>query len=102
MPSKKQRAKAKKQQEPEPEPEPEPEAEPEPESEMIKASELKWTTPGGTKRKGWSQKYYKGLSADQHEANNNWADSMRGMMKPTGQLMVPNLNKVFDINLNEQ
>ena len=44
----------------------------------------------------WSQIYFKGLTQDQHDANNHWFDSMRRMLKDNGKLFVPMLDKVFN------
>ena len=44
----------------------------------------------------WSQTYFEGLTQDQHDANNHWFDGMRKMLKDTGKLFVPILDKVFN------
>ena len=44
----------------------------------------------------WSKKYYKGFTEEQHKANDAWFKSQLGMLKDTGVLAVPNLQKVFN------
>lgn len=44
----------------------------------------------------WSKKYYKGLTEEQHKANDAWFKSQLGMLKDTGVVVVPNLQKVFN------
>ena len=44
----------------------------------------------------WSQRYYPGLTANQHQANNDWFRNMLEMLKDTGTLAVPNIQKVFN------
>jgi DNA modification methylase len=40
---------------------------------------------------GWSEKYYTGITREQHQANNDWFNSMRRMLKPGGLITVPDL-----------
>ena len=44
----------------------------------------------------WSEKYYEGLSEEQHTINNQWFKDMLSYLKDTGTLYVPNLNKSFN------
>ena len=43
----------------------------------------------------WSKKYYRGLPDWQHKENDAWFKKMLSMLKDTGVLVVPNLNKSF-------
>lgn len=43
----------------------------------------------------WSKKYYRGLPDWQHKENDAWFKKMLSMLKDTGVLIVPNLNKSF-------
>ena len=44
----------------------------------------------------WSQSYIKGLTISEHNANNNWFNSMLTMLKDDGILYVPMLDKSFN------
>ena len=44
----------------------------------------------------WSKKYYPGLTAEQHQVNDNWFHSQLALLKDTGVLGVPNIQKVFN------
>ena len=44
----------------------------------------------------WSEKYYEGLSEEQHRINNQWFMNMLNYLNDTGTLYVPNLNKSFN------
>jgi hypothetical protein len=44
----------------------------------------------------WSKKYYKGLNNKEHDANDAWFKNMLSMLKDTGILYVPNLDKSFN------
>ena len=44
----------------------------------------------------WSQTYFTNLTLDQHNANNNWFNSMLAMLKDDGILYVPVLDKQFN------
>jgi len=44
----------------------------------------------------WSKKYYKGLTEVQHKANDVWFKNMLKVLKNTGVLAVPNLQKTFN------
>ena len=44
----------------------------------------------------WSQSYIKGLTIDEHNANNEWFNNMLNMLKEDGQLYVPMLDKSFN------
>ena len=46
----------------------------------------------------WSQQNYKGLTPEQHRANNAWFAKMASITKPGGIIMVPNLGKAFYTN----
>lgn len=48
----------------------------------------------------WSQTYYKGLTANQHQANNQWLIQMTQFLKPGGHIVVPNLGKSFTVSNN--
>ena len=48
------------------------------------------------KKSNWSQTYFDDLTEDQHAANYHWFISMLNMLKPTGKLFVPMLNKAFN------
>ena len=45
---------------------------------------------------GWSEKYYPGLTDQEHKANNLWFRDMLKMLTNTGMLAVPNLRKSFN------
>ena len=44
----------------------------------------------------WSKKYYKGLTEVQHKANDVLFKNMLKVLKNTGVLAVPNLQKTFN------
>ena len=44
----------------------------------------------------WSQSYFTDLTPDQHDANNNWFRNTLSMLKDSGVLYVPILNKSFN------
>ena len=44
----------------------------------------------------WSQSYFTNLTPDQHDANNNWFQSMRDRLTDSGILYVPILDKEFN------
>ena len=44
----------------------------------------------------WSKKYYEGLTEAQHKANDVWFKNMLIVLKNTGVLFVPNLQKSFN------
>ena len=44
----------------------------------------------------WSQSYFTNLTSDQHDANNNWFQSMRDKLTDSGILYVPILDKEFN------
>ena len=44
----------------------------------------------------WSQCYFTNLTPDQHDANNNWFQSMRDRLTDSGILYVPILDKEFN------
>ena len=44
----------------------------------------------------WSKKYYEGLTEAQHKANDVWFKNMLKVLKNTGVLAVPNLQKTFN------
>ena len=44
----------------------------------------------------WSQSYMKGLTTDEHNANNEWFNNMLTMLKDDGILYVPMLDKSFN------
>ena len=44
----------------------------------------------------WSKKYYEGLTEAQHKANDVWFKNMLRVLKNTGVLAVPNLQKSFN------
>ena len=45
---------------------------------------------------GWSEKYYPGLTPEQHKVNDNWFCMMLAMLANTGILAVPSLHKFFN------
>ena len=53
--------------------------------------------PHNTKQ--WSQTYYKGLTQDQHIANNDWLMNMGSMAKV---VTVPNLGKSFTVSTDTE
>ena len=44
----------------------------------------------------WSQTYFTNLTLDQHNANNNWFKNTLAMLKDSGILYVPILDKNFN------
>ena len=44
----------------------------------------------------WSKKYYKGLTNTQHNINDDWFKNMLRVLKDSGILHVPNLDKSFN------
>ena len=44
----------------------------------------------------WSQSYFTNLTPDQHDANNNWFRNTLSMLKDSGVLYVPILDKNFN------
>ena len=44
----------------------------------------------------WSQTYFTNLTLDQHNANNNWFKNTVAMLKDSGILYVPILDKNFN------
>jgi len=44
----------------------------------------------------WSKKYYEGLTEAQHKVNDIWFKNMLRVLKNTGILFVPNLQKSFN------
>tara|TARA_R100000951_G_scaffold113971_1_gene117176 strand:+ start:157 stop:318 length:162 start_codon:yes stop_codon:yes gene_type:complete len=44
----------------------------------------------------WSKKYYTDLTDAQHDVNDAWFKNMLSMLNDTGILYVPNLNKSFN------
>ena len=44
----------------------------------------------------WSKKYYLGLTEEQHQVNNDWFHSQLKLLKNTGVLVVPNIQKRFN------
>ena len=44
----------------------------------------------------WSKKYYKGLTNTQHNINDDWFKNMLRVLKESGILYVPNLDKSFN------
>tara|TARA_B100001113_G_scaffold163045_1_gene133459 strand:- start:94 stop:339 length:246 start_codon:yes stop_codon:yes gene_type:complete len=44
----------------------------------------------------WSQSYFTNLTPDQHNANNNWFKNTVAMLKDSGILYVPILDKNFN------
>ena len=44
----------------------------------------------------WSESYFTNLTPDQHDANNNWFQSMRDRLTDSGILYVPILDKEFN------
>ena len=46
--------------------------------------------------KNWSQRYYPGLTASQHQSNNDWFRNQLEVLKENGILAVPNIQKVFN------
>ena len=44
----------------------------------------------------WSQSYFTNLTPDQHDANNNWFKNTLSMLKDSGILYVPILDKNFN------
>ena len=44
----------------------------------------------------WSESYFTNLTPDQHDANNNWFQSMRNKLTDSGILYVPILDKEFN------
>ena len=44
----------------------------------------------------WSESYFTNLTPDQHDANNNWFKNTLSMLKDSGILYVPILDKNFN------
>ena len=44
----------------------------------------------------WSKKYYTGLTNTQHNINDDWFKNVLRVLKDSGILFVPNLNKSFN------
>jgi len=44
----------------------------------------------------WSQKYFKGLTHNQHAVNNHWFFQMTNLLSEDGTLFVPTLMKTFN------
>ena len=44
----------------------------------------------------WSEKYYPGLTLEQHKVNNDWFRKMLELLTDTGTLGVPNIRKIFN------
>ena len=44
----------------------------------------------------WSKKYYTGLTNTQHNINDDWFKNVLRVLKDSGILHVPNLNKSFN------
>ena len=44
----------------------------------------------------WSESYFTNLTPDQHNANNNWFKNTLSMLKDSGVLYVPILDKNFN------
>jgi len=44
----------------------------------------------------WSKKYYEGLAEAQHKVNDVWFKAWTRVLKNTGVLFVPNLQKSFN------
>ena len=44
----------------------------------------------------WSQSYFPDLTLEEHDANNNWFQSMRDKLTDSGVLYVPILDKEFN------
>ena len=44
----------------------------------------------------WSESYFTNLTPDQHHANNNWFKNTLSMLKDSGILYVPILDKEFN------
>jgi len=44
----------------------------------------------------WSKKYYEGLTEAQHKANDDWFKDTLKILKDTGVLAVPNIQKSFN------
>ena len=44
----------------------------------------------------WAQSYFTNLTSDEHDANNNWFQSMRNRLTDSGILYVPILDKEFN------
>ena len=49
----------------------------------------------------WSKKYYEGLTETQHQANDDWFKTSLNLLKNTGIIGVPNLQKIFNKNGKE-
>ena len=61
----------------------------------MKVAQKKKTQPKKDLRKGWSERYYPGLNAMQHKANNDWFIQQGKFVSDTGYICVPNIGKVF-------
>lgn len=46
--------------------------------------------------KEFSRKYYSGLTDSQHEQNNKWFEFQLNLLKNTGILYIPNIQKTFN------
>ncbi len=44
----------------------------------------------------WSKKYYFDLTEEQHQINDDWFHSQLELLKDTGVLIVPNIQKLFN------
>ena len=44
----------------------------------------------------WSKKYYNSLTEEQHKANDDWFKDVLRLLKDTGILAVPNIQKCFN------
>ena len=44
----------------------------------------------------WSESYFTNLTPDQHQTNNNWFKNTLSMLKDSGVLYVPILDKTFN------
>jgi len=51
--------------------------------------------------KSWSKQYYEGLTVAQHQANDDRFKTSLNLLKDTGILGVPNLQKFFNKNGKE-
>ena len=51
--------------------------------------------------KSWSKQYYEGLTETQHRANDDWFKTSLNLLKNTGILGVPNLQKFINKNGKE-
>ena len=44
----------------------------------------------------WSERFYPGLTPEQHKNNNDWFRNILNMLEDTGELLVPSLGKSFN------